>query len=362
MRQNLLLHFWPLLFVISFVPAIKATLPEDYTSMSAKDKEAILWNKISDSAYDEDKLPSQNFNMANLSKIFSPAYSVASFMHRGDEMPGQRQKIIHTYGSVCKAQLVITAQDSPYTGIFQSGGLALLRASTPIHGQSNHSISPTLALKILIDGQESQNLVLANLRTGQSQDGNFFASSLFNIRPATESPSPIDEAFQASLELLPGSKADKPESALNMGLFEQAAVSANGQKVMAINIVTPYMVTLTPNAALGWEALDGTDYRLKLANIAEGSLLYNVSARQTMDGEDQVIGQLISTSAFIASVYGDEHLFFNHARKPWKAASSSALTSRSVGVKSSSINNCANLLLLSFLPFFSLRIVLHFKG
>ena len=79
--------------------------------------------------------------------------------------------------------------------------------------------------------------------------------------------------------------------------------------------VTPFQVYFEPTKDITafYEPLKDRDVRLALADIKPGTALYNIRLR---DAEGQelgpAVGQLVTDSAFVASEYGDRHLFFQH--------------------------------------------------
>ena len=113
-----------------------------------------------------------------------------------------------------------------------------------------------------------------------------------------------------------GGPLDRPEDAFNMPLYEAAAVGSDGNDVTPV--VAPYLVTFTPNTALGWAANDSVDFRVHFASIPENTVLYTVSVKRSLDEDDITIGQIVSRSPILATPYGDETIFFNHMKKAWQ--------------------------------------------
>ncbi|OQV16925.1 hypothetical protein BV898_08931 [Hypsibius exemplaris] len=298
-----------------FIGRVLGELPAGYNSMSALEKQQALWEQIEDTSYDSQNmpLPTEDFTMANISKLFDPNYDSVSYLLKSDELPRTRLKLAHPYGSVCMVHFNITNNDTSFTGLFRSGGIGLLRMSSGNMDQT--AIAVGLGLKIFISGQNSQNFLLLFTRAGQGSDRNFFANPMSNVIPA-EPATPVDGAFEKAILALPGKREENPENGLNIPLFEQASVTSDGTKEE--KVVTPYRMTLTPNADLGWASDDTKDFRTHLADIPMGSVLYTVSARRRRGDEDIEIGQLITSGQFVASVYGDKTLFFSHPRTPWK--------------------------------------------
>ncbi|OQV16935.1 hypothetical protein BV898_08941 [Hypsibius exemplaris] len=303
--------YWVILWTGLMASCTWGLLPPDYTAMSAREKQHILWKQIDDSAYTE--LPQEGFSMANFSHLFDPQYDTVSYLRKSDELSKTRFKLVHPFGSVAMVRLKITNRDAPFTGIFKSGGIGLLRISPATMDFT--AISVGLGLKIFIDKQDSQNLLLLFTRAGQGANRNFFAHTMSNVIPPMP-VHPLDATFEQAILRLPGDPKDNPENGLNVPLMEPASVTSDGMTVKAVT--APYQVTFVPNAKLGWPSNDMTDYRTHLAAIRKGTVLYTVMARLGKDDADVVLGEVVTTGKFVASMYGDGTLFFNHARMPWK--------------------------------------------
>ncbi|OWA54101.1 hypothetical protein BV898_18518 [Hypsibius exemplaris] len=177
-----------------------------------------------------------------------------------------------------------------------------------------------MGLKILIDGQQSQNLQVMWSVDGQGTNKNFFHHTFSNVIPPAQSFALkiLSKAFDGAIWLLPGNTQDRPESNHNLPLYEQASVTSDGQRVQ--NVRAPYQVNFIPNPAAGWDPANSRDLRVNLNAIPQGTVLYTVTAkRMSTTSEEQVIGQLVTTSPFVASEYEDGKLFFQHAAKRWRA-------------------------------------------
>ncbi|OQV12278.1 hypothetical protein BV898_13470 [Hypsibius exemplaris] len=310
-------------FVMTFVVAVgrvNGALPANYMRMSANQKQDVLWKQVLRNPYPMNRLPTVGPTAANFSKLFVPAFLKTSFTWTGDEMPPGRARILHNYGVVCKVDLDVFS-DSPFSGVFSTGGVGVLRLS--LAQLSNDSFPVGVALKILVDGRNSQNFVLVNTVEGQGTNRNFFAKTMRNIFPPAgpygRELNPAEKAFQQAIfENLPGGPLDHPADFNNVPLYEQAAVGSDGRNVSTV--VAPYEISLRPNPALAYDENDPADFRRHLVAIPAGTLLYTVAVKRTLDEDDgTVIGQLTSRSAMVASPYGDEVLFFNHAKKAWQA-------------------------------------------
>ena len=124
-----------------------------------------------------------------------------------------------------------------------------------------------------------------------------------------------------------GDALDKPENEVTLGLMEQAMVNCRGEATVGKPSV-PYQLIFTPNPANAWSPDSKEDLRVHLHRIPPGTLLYNVSARRIPNGPVDHLGELITRSGFVASQYGDEMLFFQHARKRWQPWTGGAYSER----------------------------------
>lgn len=208
--------------------------------------------------------------------------------------------------------------NSIYSGIFKanSSSLALIRLS--LGKQDPDAFIPGIALKVLIDGKNSQNINAAFSADGQGTNRNFFQNNQYNILPAAQSLAQklLAKAFTLALYLLPGGAESRPEAQNNMPLYEQASVENDG--AAAERVIAPYRVCFVPNPALGYEVDSAVDFRVKAAEISSGTLLYTVKLMREKDGLEFVVGEVLTEGAFLASEYGDQQLHFTHHRMPWK--------------------------------------------
>jgi len=188
---------------------------------------------------------------------------------------------------------------------------------------------PGVGLKLLIDGSQSQNFHLMNNLEGQGPDRNWFLKGVSNVypNPTSFAIKAIGKIFDAGVAMLPGGLNDRPETANTLGLYEQASVTSDGKAVA--KVVAPWKIQLVPNQqVLDWQkthnaALDPSaapeDFRTFLGAIPTGSAIYDVMAQRSQDAKADYIGRLVTRSQFVASKYGDEKLYLQHAHKRWQA-------------------------------------------
>ena len=308
---------------------VLAALDASYQGLSGADKQAKIWSLIAGNPYSISQLPTkypQNANV-DLTQLRNASYYPASFLTTGDEMPAGRYRLSNPYGAVAMVEFVAYGNASAaYTGLFKSGGIGLVRLS--LHNMAPASFAPQLAMKIFLDRKASQNFHLNSITNpvpDQFTNRNYFAGPLSNMIYAPNTG--IGTAAMQGTNMLPGGPTDRPESFLNIGLFEQAGVDSSGVPTADL-IVAPLRAVITPNPDLtkAGVANSKNDFRADIINIVPaGTLLYTLSGQLTLNSPMEKIGEIWTQSAFVASQYGDETLFFRHASHRWVPPFHSAL-------------------------------------
>ncbi len=99
-------------------------------------------------------------------------------------------------------------------------------------------------------------------------------------------------------------------------MLEAAQVQADGTEVPIADVRAPYQIILqpTPEITAAYQVVMQEDMRLSLAQIAAGSVLFEVQVRESATAELETIGSIVMESEFLASGFGDEVLFFQHMR------------------------------------------------
>lgn len=290
-----------------------AELPADYQKLRALEKRALLWERIEQSAYPADALPSKGHIPFVLNAachgLMSIPYLKKTFLHPADELPKHRTKIIHTYGSVCGVKLV-PVEGQPYSGIFSSGAIGLLRISLALPARS---FTPGIGVKLFIDGHPSVNTVAMHSLKGQGDDCNVFSESNDNPASAEFAGLPMRILYYFFKRTADALKADAPRMEwFYMPFDEWGRWRADGTEESEVHC--PYGVSFAPAEAQ--TSRDKTpDFRLKLRQIEAGTRLFRVMAFDANEAKAQKhIGDMISTTPFVASSYGDQKLFFQHLK------------------------------------------------
>ena len=284
----------------------KANLPLDYSLKTASEKQNILYTNSSNASYSASQIEKQkNPPPWEMVKLFSTTYLAESFTNSSDEFKHKKTKLIHTYGSVAKVSFNIT-HETKYTGLFKSGALGIIRLSLARLGSP---YTPGLALKLLVDGDKSQNIFSMYSLDGQGENYNFFQNNFESKINAPESTvlQILGERFRLAMVELGSSHQDPTlQSATDL-----AAISSNGTGVM--QPIAPYSIVFEPTATAQMSPQKGElRVRLGQAPYLPNLVLYKVFVRDSQGGPKEEIGEVRLTSKFVASEYVDTMLFFQH--------------------------------------------------
>jgi hypothetical protein len=285
------------------------SLPQDYLAWDAYRKQDFLWeHKILQSKYD--RLPP-------LQKIDVIGLFLTHLKNKmdwsSDETPPRWKKAIHAHGSVAKIKFTPTS-DTPFTGLFQGAEYGLLRLSLtgdPV----KRGFAPGLAIKWLVSGKPSVDFSALVSLAGQGQNSNLFAHEYSNVVPAVNQIGPklINLIFRRVTKF-----------PTKISLQDLGGVDQQGQPIPAPSY--PEQVFLVPHSNVQLPEYSDSDFRDDLKVIAPGTLLFSVYAVNPNKIGDEAIGQpeyrqqaqhigdIITTSEFVSSFYGDSQLFFRHHR------------------------------------------------
>ncbi len=288
-----------LLVVVIFLShPVWAELPADYQQWNAVKKQTYLWEqKIVPSKWH----PLPEIGGGGWNSIIKSVKSMASlnisFTRTCDELPLGRPKFIHPSGSVVKI-IFVPRKQSPYSGIYK-GGLGLARLSLAGNPKQIGSYTPGMALKFLIDGYPSVNLHVMNSLDGQGDNQNFFENIFSNSIP--EPKSLVLKGLKVWFRLF-------VKNPLLLGVHHLARKTTDGSDEK--EIIAPDQLYFVPIQTEFIPKDSSRDFRNALSEIPSRTHLYMVEA-QSDRGLIQ-IGDIYTTSIFLASVYGDHQLFFQH--------------------------------------------------
>ncbi len=288
-------------------------LPPDYLTLPASEKQTLLWSNIVSNKFADDELPEDSWLgfmwKAFTGGLFGKQFLRKTLLHDGDELPDGRPRLIHTHGTVCQIKFEPNGC-GPFTGTLSSGAIGLLRVSLTL---PSSEFTPGFAVKFLVDGQRSQNIVCIPSINGQAEDMNVFLRSGSNRHSMTVHG--LEFKFLAYM-FSRAAKSMNPAKLkwYYLPLDHFAAMRADG--TTEEKPVVPYELIFlpTPESQMSREA--STDFRIRLREIPSGTVLYQVLAAQTPTSRPVHIGQLRTTSEFVASHYGDEKIYFQHDPGP----------------------------------------------
>lgn len=294
-----------LLGVIS-LSAFSAQLPSDYKVKSAKDKQALIFQKSVQNPYSEtDILRQSNPSAFSLLKLLSVKRLAKSFTNPNDEFYSKKIKLIHTYGAVAKVKFNIT-NSTKYTGLFQSGAFGIIRLSLAKLGLP---YTPGIALKLFVDGKKSQNMFAMYSLDGQKNNYNFFENNFESKidEPKSGALQIIARKFKKALVRL-GSDHKDPTLQSSTDL---AAVTSNGKAVE--QPIVPFSLVFEPTAEAQMSSAEGNLLlRVATEQYSKDLILYNVYTRSVENAPKELLGEIILESRFISNEYGDKKLFFQH--------------------------------------------------
>jgi len=285
-------------------------LPENYQDLTASEKLDPIWENVESSIYHDDQLPQWGmpiFLWDALTKgLFSKKFLTKTLMTVNDEMPDNRKRLIHTYGTMCKICFESNG-NHPFTGIFESGAQhGLIRISLTLPAKS---FTPGFGIKLLVDGQPSRNVPVIPFMNGQQDDHNVFRRSGRNH--VTKYQNKILFLI-LMLALKHTVRPLKPKSLKwhYIPLDAMSSVHSDGTVVDSPNI--PYQMSFLPTPEAQLSRGPAPDYRIKLKSIKPGTRLYDIVASESEESTPIPIGCIRSTSDFVASEYGDKTIFFQH--------------------------------------------------
>ena len=175
------------------------------------------------------------------------------------------------------------------------------------------SFTPGIGVKLFIDGHPSVNTVAMHSLKGQGDDCNVFSESNDNPASAEFAGLPMRILYYFFKRTADALKADAPRMEwFYMPFDEWGRWRADGTEESEVHC--PYGVSFAPAEAQ--TSRDKTpDFRLKLRQIEAGTRLFRVMAFDANEAKAQKhIGDMISTTPFVASSYGDQKLFFQHLK------------------------------------------------
>jgi hypothetical protein len=294
-----------------------ASVPADYDTLDACRKQQILYWKARETVYE--KLP--GYRKLGLAQLISMSRQEISRKEKrySDFAPEGWVKYLHRRGSLATVKIVPVA--GKYTGIFEGAECAILRLSLTYKASGGKPVAPGLALKVLRDRSPSANISALVSLNGQGKDFNFFKHPMSNIVPSGSG------IGQKLVHKLFRRVTQYPEELL---LDDMASVNALGGREP--EVVSPRQIFFVPADGLK-SASEPHDVRDDFAAIAPETRVYEIRAvpekYRSLDyanythemaeefvKESEHIADIVTTSRFVSSSFGDDGIFFRHQLRP----------------------------------------------
>ena len=291
-------------------------IPADYESWPAANKLENLWvNGALRTQFSLDELPPlAPVDVGGL--IGSILWK--KVQTKSDVAPVGYTKPIHPNGVMAKAKFV-PLPDNGYTGLFEGSDHGLLRLSVT-GDPATRGFQPGLAWKAFVDGKPSGNVSALYTLSGQGSNYNFFANELSQF-VSTEANDTLGSTILFSAVTL------KPTL---LRVDDMAKVKQTGAAVATPK--APTQLYFVPRAELKTRFATGPhDFRHDLLTLNEGTKVYDLYATSMQiktsilpslntryanerRSSARKIGEIVLTSPFIASAFGDHGVFFKHQR------------------------------------------------
>ncbi len=273
-----------------------ASYPENYESLKSCEKQNILWTEIKKTKYTV--LPElRDFGFLQFAAMSRQEISLKGY-RQSDFAPAGWKKYIHGRGAV--AQVKFISKSNSYTGIFSGAECGLIRLSVTYKPSGSKAVAPGLALKIFRDKVSSANISALVSIDGQYKDFNIFKNSMSNIVP--EGSGVGAKLVQRVFKKV----SSYPEEIL---LEHMAQIDVRG--LTSEQPKAPRQVFFVPDDKIHFSS-DEHDFREDLLKIPTETKIYSVLALSADGKTKDYIGDIATTSEFLASEFGDDGLFFKH--------------------------------------------------
>jgi len=290
--------FTTFLMVIMFTGSLcyEDVSSKAYLDLSASEKSRIIFQNCL-----ENTSPADWFSTFKMLGLFWESMC-PTLRAQGDELPKDRSKYIHTVGSTGRVEWQDLGGHN-YTGLFEGADFGIVRLSLAKEPNEDElNTTPGMGLKFLRDGMDSSNLVAMFGLDGQDS-WNFFENDFSNH---------IGEGSAANLPI----KLKFSRYAMHVqqvGLSDWSTHKQDGTQVE--NPVFPYSLRFHPTGKITFPTTYTKPLSEHFATIENGTTLYEIFALdkpREMNGIEEHIGNLVTTSRLVSSWWGDRRLFFRH--------------------------------------------------
>jgi len=286
-----------MLVMVATSTAYQEVHSKKYLKLSANHKLDIIFNNCL-----ENTSPADWFSAFKMLGLFLESMC-PTLTTRGDEMLEDRNKYIHTVGTVALVEWEDLGSHD-YTGMFTGADYGIVRLSLAKEADKDDTTTvPGMGLKFLRDGMDSVNLVAMHSLDGQ-ESWNFFKHDFSNHIGSDSSLSmiPIKMKF-----------ARTTSHVQQVGLSDWSTHDQYGTP--SNYSVFPYRLRFHPTGSITFPDHYTRHYTEDLTTIQKGTVLYQVFAMDKppqMEGVEMHIGNLVTRSNMMTSWWGDRKLFFRH--------------------------------------------------
>ncbi len=162
--------------------------------------------------------------------------SNGSFCQSSDTLPERRPKIIHNQGLIAQVKWEPVNKANGYSGIYSTGSdKVIMRVSeAQVVTEASNGLTPSAAFKFMIDGKESQNLLLQN---------SFMASGSYNFfkEPLANRVAPFDpEEHEVQFNTVHRKMLESNAMPYGTAISHVADKYVNGDKIARDDVKIPF--------------------------------------------------------------------------------------------------------------------------
>ena len=233
-----------------------------------------------------------------------------SFDHEGDLMPPNRLKIVHPTGTHALFKFV-SKGNHDYTGSLRGTDYGILRISEVANPRKGDKPGTSAAFKFYRDGVAAGDMVTVHNFNGHKQTYNFLRKDIdYNTHVDLTDNDCLNKTIHAKF-------AQSTDHIGNMSVKALSDYDQYGNR--ELNPKWPFNMRYVPtDPCKSPDEWHGTYIEEETSGcIPPGTLLFEVMALdepEALGGVEKHIGDLITTSPVVSSLWGDTQLFFRHTR------------------------------------------------
>ena len=235
-----------------------------------------------------------------------------SFDHEGDLMPPNRVKIVHPTGTHATFKFV-SKNNHDFTGSLKGTDYGIFRISEVTNPRKGDKPGTSAAFKFYRDGVAAGDMVTVHDFTGHEETYNFLRKDIdYNTQVDITDNDCLNKTIHAKF-----AQSTDHIGHMSVKMLSDYDQYGNSER----NPKWPFKMRFVPtdpcNEPDEWR---GTETYLDIQSsgcIPKGTLLWEVFAHdapEEIGGEEKHIGDIVTTSETVTSLWGDTMLFFRHGR------------------------------------------------